>query len=417
MSSNNASQTFSERLANPARPVFLLGEVPPGEGTNPGKCLEIATKFAARSRALATDGFIVYDIQDEPGRSDMERPFPFRRVMDSSTYASLLAKTSNKPCCVYKCVADAEFDSWVERAVTEHGHSAINLVGRATSQGEYVGPTIAQAMNTVNKKEGLNFGCVCIAERHTIEAAKARGKDYPTEHLNMLRKQKAGAKWFVSQAVYDPEPTIRLLKDYAASCREQGITPSKVILTFAPVSRQKTMNFVKWLGVRVPKETEEKILNAEKPVDASVDLLCGILKTILQECSGIGVPLGISCESVSIYKSEIDAVHELLRKLQDILLTSRGTPWVVQWVEVMPPAGKEDRALVAKSLITAQDDLKPGDIPTKYFDMPPFMNVLYGAVLGAALIGFGAVIGAPGDFFSVKITVNEVQPILKGKSG
>lgn len=169
-------EALSTRLANPARPVFLLGEVPPGEGTSPGKCLEIASKFSARSRALATDGFIVYDIQDEPGRSDMERPFPFRRVMDSSKYASLLSKTANKPCCVYKCVADAEFESWIDRAGTEHGHSAINLVGRATSQGEYVGPTISKAMELVRNNNKLHFGCVCIAERHTLEAAKSRGK-------------------------------------------------------------------------------------------------------------------------------------------------------------------------------------------------------------------------------------------------
>lgn len=169
-------EPLSKRMANPARPVFLLGEVPPGEGTQPGKCLEIATKFAARSRALATDGFIVYDIQDEPGRSDMKRPFPFRRLMDSSRYASLLAKTSNKPCCVYKCVADAQFNEWIDTAASEHGHSAVNLVGRASSTGKYMGPTISEAMKLVNAKKGLDFGCVCIAERHTLEAAKARGK-------------------------------------------------------------------------------------------------------------------------------------------------------------------------------------------------------------------------------------------------
>ena len=101
---SNAS--ICERLANPSRPVFLLGDVPPGEGTPPGKCQQIADKFLQRSRVLASDGFIVYDIQDEPGRSDMERPFPFRRVMDSSAHAALLARSSGRECLVYKCVAD-----------------------------------------------------------------------------------------------------------------------------------------------------------------------------------------------------------------------------------------------------------------------------------------------------------------------
>lgn len=350
---------LSSRLADPARPVFLLGDVPPGEGTPPGKAQSIADKFMRRSQTLASDGFIVYDIQDEPGRSDADRPFPFRRLMDSSAHAALLSRSSGKQCLVYKCVADKEFDGWLERAATDHGHSAINLVGRATSGEAYEGPTLPEAMEIVSERAqasrggtrgaaAVRFGCVCISERHTLEAAAKRGKPYPTEHQNMLRKQKAGADWFISQAVYDPEPTIRLLKDYAALCREQGVTPRKVVLTFAPVSRKKTMNFIKWLGVNVPPETEARILEAERPVDASVELLCDMLRTILSECSGVGVPLGVSCESVSIYKAEIDGVHELFRRLQGILLDGRGSPWKVQWVEVMPPAGlsREERAVV-----------------------------------------------------------------------
>mmetsp|Transcript_21868 Transcript_21868/g.37528 ORF Transcript_21868/g.37528 Transcript_21868/m.37528 type:complete len:393 (-) Transcript_21868:1215-2393(-) len=379
------------RLADPSRPVFLLGDVPPGEGTPPGKCQEIANKFLARSRPLATDGFIVYDIQDEPGRTDMDRPFPFRRVMDSSAHAALLARSSGRECLVYKCVADANFDDWLQTAKTTHGHSAINLVGRASSEGKYEGPTIAEAMQQVSSEEGVDFGCVCIAERHTIESAKARGKSYPTEHMNMIRKVKAGAKWFISQAVYDAEPTIRLLKDYAVICKQQGISPQKVVLTFAPVSRKKTMNFIKWLGVRVPGEAEKEILEAEKPVEKSISFLCDLLKQILAECAGVGVPLGISCESVSIFKSEIDGVHELFRRLQCILLDSRGSPWKVSWIEVMPPAGKEDDKEDEKNLIVAREMVE--------HDQRELMRAggsqaLLGVLVGAGVCITGMLLGA-----------------------
>jgi len=330
-----------KRLADPSRPVFLLGDVPPGEGTPPGKCQEIADKFLQRSRPLATDGFIVYDIQDEPGRTDMDRPFPYRRVMDSSAHAALLARSSGRECLVYKCVADANFDTWLQTAKSTHGHSAINLVGRASSEGVYVGPTISVAMQKVASEKGVDFGCVCIAERHTLESAKARGKVYPNEHINMIRKQKEGASWFISQAVYDAEPTIRLLKDYAAMCKQAGVIPRKVVLTFTPVSRPKTMNFIKWLGVRVPSEAEERILTAQRPVEESILYQCELLRRILAETSGAGVPLGISCESVSIFKAEIDGVHELFRQLQCILLDSAGSPWKVSWIEVMPRASTE----------------------------------------------------------------------------
>jgi 5,10-methylenetetrahydrofolate reductase len=176
---------------------------------------------------LAADGFIVYDIQDEPGRTNEERPFPFRRVMDSSTHAALLSNLSGRECLVYKCVADASFKSWLGNTKTI-GQNAINLVGRASSEGTYDGPTISEAMDIAKSLEDVRFGCVCIAERHTLEAAQERGKTYPTEHLNMLRKINAGANWFISQAVYDAEPTIRLLKDYATLCKQKGIVPRKV---------------------------------------------------------------------------------------------------------------------------------------------------------------------------------------------
>ena len=50
----------------------------------------------------------------------------------------------------------------------------------------------------------LAFGCVTIAERHLKKG---------TEHLNILRKTALGARWFISQAVYDAEATVSLLTD------------------------------------------------------------------------------------------------------------------------------------------------------------------------------------------------------------
>ena len=47
--------------------------------------------------------------------------------------------------------------------------------------------------------------------------------------------------------------------------------------------------------------------------------------------SPCGVPLGINVESVSGYRDEIDATHNLFRSLQSIMLNHQGTPWVVRW--------------------------------------------------------------------------------------
>ena len=48
----------------------------------------------------------------------------------------------------------------------------------------------------------------------------------------------------ISTQVYDPAPTIRLLRDYGDACRKEGLQPCKVVLTFAPCGRAKTMTRV-----------------------------------------------------------------------------------------------------------------------------------------------------------------------------
>ena len=114
---------LAKALADPARPVFLMGSVPPREGTTPEDAQSIAEKFIARSRSHATDGFIVYDIQDEASRTAEARPFPFRRTMDPSEYAALFPMMSGKSAVLYHAVAEPTeqaFDTWLETSAGRH---------------------------------------------------------------------------------------------------------------------------------------------------------------------------------------------------------------------------------------------------------------------------------------------------------
>ncbi len=300
-----------EALSNSARPVFLFGSTPPREDTSIEKAKESCAKFAARSAVLATDGFIVYDIQDEGSRESSERPFPFRKTMDPSLYASFFPAVSGKDCVVYKCVIgenQEQYEQWLSRAVYEHGHRAFNLVGAASSSqlgGDSL--TLPQAGEVTAKRGDCKFGCVCIPERHTQKA---------NEHTNMFRKSSFGAQWFITQGIFAAAPLIKLLADYSDLCKQHKVTPRKIILTFAPCGRPKTMTFIKWLGMHVPTEIEERIFASGNPVQESIAISCEILREVLLQTKGFGVPLGINVESLSIFKEEIDAAHELFQKLQ-----------------------------------------------------------------------------------------------------
>ena len=342
-------ESLVSSLSNPARPSFLFGVTPPREGTAPGKCREICNKFVARQRGLATDGFIVYDIQDESSRNGSPRPFAFRRLLDPSWYASLFESESGKECLIYKCTPTTEseehFLSWMNAAHDLHRHRAFNLVGAASSSQDYRGPSVEEAAVLLRDHyggKGCRFGCVAIAERH---AARHR------EHENMLRTVRGGAEWFVSQGIYDADAMVELINDYGALCRSEGVVPRKVLLTFVPCGREKTLQFIEWLGMQVPQHAKERIFKArEDPRSSFVEESCQLnrenLVKILEGTSGCGVPLGLNVESVSGYRDEIDATHHLFRDLQAILLDHRGSPWMVRWYDV--PRGGEGAARARK---------------------------------------------------------------------
>ena len=324
-------------LLEPARPVFLFGSTPPREGTTEEKAIETCRKFANRSGVLATDGFIVYDIQDEGARTNTERPFPFRKTMDPAIYASYFPTHSGKQCIVYKCVTEEStelFDNWLERASTQYRHHCFNLVGAASST-ERPGVSLSTAAARTKVRDGVAFGCVCIPERHITKG---------NENQNMINKVEYGAQWFITQGIFDAGPIIKLLNDYGDLCRTKNIIPKKVILTFAPCGRPKTMTFIRWLGMQVPEEVEQRIFASANPVQESTLILNEILSRILAHTHNSCVPIGLNVESLSIFKEEINAAHDLFQSLQANLLKHAGSPWAVRWFYVDPTAFSSSRS-------------------------------------------------------------------------
>ena len=432
MSSEPTSLVAS--LLDTSRPTFLFGCTPPALKTGHAEVREICRKFVERGRVLASDGFIVYDVQDESSRTTDKRPFPFRALHDSSWYAGIVTSESSKQCVVYKAApCDANFDTWLQDCVQKDGHTALTIVGAPSSRVAHPGPSTKEACRRTAAVPGVHFGCVCIAERHIKNRC---------EHEILIKKMQWGAEWFITQGIYDPQPMIAVIKDYGRRCRELKLKPKKIVLTFTPCGRKKTMSFIKWLGMRVPDHVEKRIfrddleaetnagvtekanamesvgkttvngattylkasdlrattspkskrtlkkLRVKPPVEISCDIMCENLRTILNETQLCGVPLGINVESVSGYRDEIDATHELFRSLQSIMLNHLGMPWVVKWhsLEVserrrqlsLPRPGKE---LAAEAAETASNGER-------------VMGLLQGFAAGAAAVGLGFYLGS-----------------------
>jgi 5,10-methylenetetrahydrofolate reductase len=304
-------------LGDPKRPALLYGTTPPRAGTEEEAVYAAANKLAARLKGLPLDGVVVYDIQDESGRTDAKRPFAFAGTVDPRVYASILARRTAAPAITYKCVGaldEARWKSWLDESASKHGVKFLSIVGRPTSGVKHPLALSKAIRLAAAHPAGFEVGGVLIAERHTRERSEA---------ARMLAKGIEGCSYFISQTVYAPDATVRLLKDYARDCRGAGVEPKRVVLSFAPAGREKTMTFLKWLGVKVPEDTERAILGAANPLAKSIEVCRGNLRWILDQPYAKEIPLGVSVESVSINKDEIDASVDLFHALKEELGRSR----------------------------------------------------------------------------------------------
>jgi 5,10-methylenetetrahydrofolate reductase len=301
------------KLLDPGSGLLLYGTTPPRAGTAPDAVLAAAEKLAARLQALPLDGVVVYDIQDESGRTDLPRPFAFSGTVDPRSYASLLAARTGKPAITYKCVGELDepgWQAWLDEAQRAHGVDFISIVGRPTSGVRYPLALSKAIRLAAAHPAGFTVGGVAIAERHTAERS---------ESARLLAKGIEGCGYFISQTVFHAEASVRLLADYARDCRGAGVEPRRVVLTFSPVGREKTMAFLNWLGVRIPPETARAILGAANPLSKSIEICRDNLRRILEQPYAREIPLGINIESVSINRDEIDASADLVHALSEVM--------------------------------------------------------------------------------------------------
>ena len=299
---------LQSKLLDPSQQVLLYGTTPPRAGTPPDEIDSAADKLAARLAGLPLDGVVVYDIQDETGRTSQPRPFPFVGTVDPREYATHF----RLPTIVYKALGmmpEANWRAWLAET-RRMGVEVLSIVGRPASGVKYPLPLSRAIRIASGPSTGLTIGGVVIAERHD---------EHRSESARLLAKGIEGCGYFISQTVYQPAPTQRLLADYLRDCRGAGTTPKRVILTFAPCGREKTLGFLRWLGVNVSADTERAILGAPNPLARSIGICRDNLRRILDGAYASHIPLGINVESVSINRDEIDASIDLFHALREVL--------------------------------------------------------------------------------------------------
>ncbi|BDI30722.1 hypothetical protein CCAX7_27730 [Capsulimonas corticalis] len=302
------SVTFQQDPQNPNRIPFLYSATPPRADIAEDRRQSAAMRLAQRANQMRLSGVVVYDVQDEGDRTQAPRPFPFRPAVETQAYAQQLRGLVSAPLITYKCIAGMQAWEW-ERWLCETVHAgveAVSVVGLASSTAHREGITLTRALEFASEHAPkLALGGVVIPERHARQDECAR----------LLRKADLGCRYFISQAIYDPALTIKLLGDYARACEDAGVAPQRIFLTFAPCGSEKTLEFMRWLGVQIPEETAQRILKSDAPLTESIRVCVSHFREIREASADLAIPLGVNIESVSSKKDESQGALDLYRAL------------------------------------------------------------------------------------------------------
>jgi hypothetical protein len=285
--------------------LLTYGITPPKRSYAAARLAEVAAAQLGRIRQLPVDALVVYDIQDESARTEVPRPFPYLECVDAAQYALDALAPLDLPKIVYRCVAPLSQQELAESLRRIDQASCLSVMVGAASRRQAVSLKLPEAYAIARSEcPGLPVGGVLIAERH--EQTRA-------EDQRAVTKMDAGCSYFISQAVYSVGATKNLLSDFFYRCEAEQRRMPPVLITLSPCGSLRTLDFLRWLGVSVPRWLENDLRRSKDILQASLKVCAEVLADLHDFAVTHGIPLGCNVESVSLSKVEIEASVELTR--------------------------------------------------------------------------------------------------------
>lgn len=300
---------LKDKILNKEPGILTYGITPPKLNNTPEKISEISQKQAARIKDLDIDGLIIYDVQDEAERMDRERPFPYLQTIDPTVYGNEYLGQLNVPKIIYRCVGkytETELSEWI---ASDFGEDRFSVFVGASSSKQEVKLSLPEAYHlSKSLNDKLILGGVVIPERHLANN---------DEHLRVVSKIKNGCKFFVSQVTYNVEASKNFLSDYYYYCQDNEIEMVPVLFNLAPYGSEKTLEFMKWLGISIPRWLENDLMHSADILDKSVSLSQKVFEELFDFGMEKGIPIGCSVESLSTRKVEIEASIQLVKDIKN----------------------------------------------------------------------------------------------------
>ncbi|HIA97683.1 MAG TPA: hypothetical protein EYO15_00660 [Marine Group III euryarchaeote] len=298
---------FRDKVRKPKRPVVAYEILPPRE--KDGTLNSYAERISSLLSQTHIDAINIPEVHEENARG--LRPVKNLERAEAREFGRLLQDNVGIEAIVNRVTVHNDLDyqkSWIKETFYDYDIENLILVGGESSDIKYPGPSVNETSEYITRDLNagrFDFFCGGI----TIPSRKI-------ESVRLLKKGSNGIEFFTSQVLYDGKKIKKMLKYYDDVCKENNVLPRRILLSFAPVSSKKNIDFLKWLGVEIPSQTEKRLTNKKTSMsDESLEIASEILKGILNnnEKLGITVPIGLNVEHIMSYnfQSSINMLQEL----------------------------------------------------------------------------------------------------------
>ena len=298
---------FRDKVRKPKRPVVAYEILPPRE--KDGTLNSYAEKISSLLSQTHIDAINIPEVHEENARG--LRPVKNLERAEAREFGRLLQDNVGIEAIVNRVTVHNDLGyqkGWIKETFYDYDIENLILVGGESSDIKYPGPSVNETSEYITRDLNagrFDFFCGGI----TIPSRKI-------ESVRLLKKGSNGIEFFTSQVLYDGKKIKKMLKYYDDVCKENNVLPRRILLSFAPVSSKKNIDFLKWLGVEISSQTEKRLTNKRTSMsDESLEIASEILKGILNnnEKLGITVPIGLNVEHIMSYnfQSSINMLQEL----------------------------------------------------------------------------------------------------------
>ena len=297
---------IKDKIKRPRRPVVVYEILPPRQ--KDGTLNSYAENISSLLSQTHIDAVNIPEVRDEVARG--ERPVKNQIRAEPREFGRLLQDIVGIEAIVNRVVVHQDLEKdmeWFEETYTNYEIENLIAVGGDSRRIKYPGPSVNKALKAIKNDSKLDILCGGIS-------IPSREK----ESLNLIEKSTNGSEFFTTQVLYDSSKIIKMISHYQKRCDELRTFPRRLLLSFAPVSSKKNIDFLKWLGVEIPEGTESFLIENEKNmVERSMEISVSVLKKTLSFLNEnkIIVPIGLNVEHIMSYnfQSSIEMLQELAR--------------------------------------------------------------------------------------------------------